>query len=122
VLHLDASARRSERLELACSLAACFDAHLVGLFALAELRVRGARGLPAALLRRGNHPHRRPAGADRALRRALLELASPVLKGDLIAAGGEVRISAPVGGDLVAAGGSLRLEGATAQNLYAAGG
>jgi len=36
VVHLDASARRAERLELACRVAADADAHLVGLFALPE--------------------------------------------------------------------------------------
>ena len=39
VVHLDAAARRAERLEIACTLAAGFDAHLVGLFALASLPV-----------------------------------------------------------------------------------
>lgn len=36
VVHLDARARRKERLELACGLAAGFEAHLVGLFAVEE--------------------------------------------------------------------------------------
>ena len=39
VVHLDAVARRTERLELACGLAAAFDAHLIGLFALSDLLV-----------------------------------------------------------------------------------
>jgi nucleotide-binding universal stress UspA family protein len=39
VVHLDAGARASERLEIACGLAARFEAHLVGLFALAPLPV-----------------------------------------------------------------------------------
>ena len=39
VVHLDTGARRSERLEIACQLAARHDAHLVGLFALAPLPV-----------------------------------------------------------------------------------
>ena len=39
VVHLDTGERRSERLALACMLAARFDAHLVGLFALAPLPV-----------------------------------------------------------------------------------
>ena len=44
VVHLDAAARRAERLEIACTLAAGFDAHLVGLFALAALPVPFAFG------------------------------------------------------------------------------
>lgn len=39
VAHVGADARRRERLEIACRLAAQFDAHLVGLFALTELMV-----------------------------------------------------------------------------------
>ena len=39
IVHLDAGERRTERLEIACMLAARFDAHLVGLFALAPLPV-----------------------------------------------------------------------------------
>ncbi|HEX7055417.1 MAG TPA: universal stress protein [Burkholderiales bacterium] len=39
VVHLGADPRRRERLELAAGLAASFDAHLVGLFALSELLV-----------------------------------------------------------------------------------
>ena len=39
VVHLDAGARRSERLAHACMLAARFDAHLVALFALMPLPV-----------------------------------------------------------------------------------
>ena len=39
VVHLDAAARRAERLELACRLAAGCEAHLVGLFALASMPV-----------------------------------------------------------------------------------
>lgn len=39
VVHLDSSARRSERLELACRLARTQEAHLVGFFALAGLTV-----------------------------------------------------------------------------------
>lgn len=39
VVHVGADARRKERLEVACGLAAAFDAHLVGLFALTELMV-----------------------------------------------------------------------------------
>lgn len=39
VVHVGADARRRERLEVACGLAAGFDAHLVGLFALTELGV-----------------------------------------------------------------------------------
>jgi nucleotide-binding universal stress UspA family protein len=39
VVHVDADPRRAERLGLACKLAARFDAHLVGLFALPDLAV-----------------------------------------------------------------------------------
>jgi nucleotide-binding universal stress UspA family protein len=39
LVHLDRGARRSERLELALTLAERYDAHLVGLFALSEVRV-----------------------------------------------------------------------------------
>ena len=39
VVHAGADARRRERLELAAGLAAGFDAHLVGLFALTELGI-----------------------------------------------------------------------------------
>jgi nucleotide-binding universal stress UspA family protein len=39
VVHLGADARRRERLELGCALAAAYDGHLVGLFALGELLV-----------------------------------------------------------------------------------
>lgn len=44
VVHTGADARRRERLDLACSLAAAFDSHLVGLFALGELLVPFALG------------------------------------------------------------------------------
>lgn len=44
VVHLDAAARRAERLALACRLATQFDAHLVGLFALSPLPVPFAFG------------------------------------------------------------------------------
>ncbi|HET7362960.1 MAG TPA: polymer-forming cytoskeletal protein [Burkholderiales bacterium] len=44
------------------------------------------------------------------------------MRGDLIAAGGELRVTAPVAGDLVVAGGSVRLDGAVEHNVYAAGG
>ena len=44
VVHVGADARRRERLEIACSLAAAFEAHLVGLFALAEFIVPFALG------------------------------------------------------------------------------
>jgi nucleotide-binding universal stress UspA family protein len=47
VVHLDADARRTERLELACALAAGFDAHLVGEFAVEEA------GVPAYALVEG---------------------------------------------------------------------
>ena len=39
LVHLDETARRQERLQLACTLAARFDAHLVGLFALGAARI-----------------------------------------------------------------------------------
>lgn len=39
VVHVGADARRKERLDVACGVAAAFDAHLVGLFALTELMV-----------------------------------------------------------------------------------
>ena len=44
VVHVGGEARRRERLDIACSLAAAFDAHLVGLFALAEFLVPFALG------------------------------------------------------------------------------
>lgn len=44
VVHLGADERRRERLEIACGLAAAFDSHLVGLFALGELLVPFALG------------------------------------------------------------------------------
>jgi nucleotide-binding universal stress UspA family protein len=47
VVHLDADARRTERLALGCGLAASFDAHLVGLFAVEEA------GVPAYALAEG---------------------------------------------------------------------
>ena len=50
VVHLDVEARRAERLELACGLATGFDAHLVGLFALADMRVPFAFGGTAGAL------------------------------------------------------------------------
>jgi len=39
LVHLDRGARRSERLELALTLAERYDAHLVGLFAVSEIRM-----------------------------------------------------------------------------------
>src|SRR4249920_2630370 len=39
LVHLDRGARRSERLELALTLAERHDAHLVGLFAVSEARM-----------------------------------------------------------------------------------
>jgi nucleotide-binding universal stress UspA family protein len=39
LVHLDRGTRRSERLELALTLAERYDAHLVGLFAVSELRM-----------------------------------------------------------------------------------
>ncbi|HEX6267065.1 MAG TPA: universal stress protein [Burkholderiales bacterium] len=39
VVHLDEKHRRAERLQLACALAARFEAHLVGLFALGAARI-----------------------------------------------------------------------------------
>jgi nucleotide-binding universal stress UspA family protein len=39
LVHLDRGARRSERLELALTLAERYDAHLVGLFAVGEVRI-----------------------------------------------------------------------------------
>ena len=39
LVHLDEGARRGERLQLAATLAARFDAHLVGLFALGAARI-----------------------------------------------------------------------------------
>jgi nucleotide-binding universal stress UspA family protein len=39
LVHLDETARCTERLQLACTLAARFDAHLVGLFALGAARI-----------------------------------------------------------------------------------
>jgi nucleotide-binding universal stress UspA family protein len=50
VVHLDASARRAERLELACRLAADGDAHLVGLFALPEPILRSPMLVDGAAL------------------------------------------------------------------------
>jgi nucleotide-binding universal stress UspA family protein len=50
VVHLDAAARRAERLELACSLAAGYDAHLVGLFALAPVQLPFAFGNAGAVI------------------------------------------------------------------------
>lgn len=44
VVHVGGDARRRERLDIACNLAAAFDAHLVGLFALAEFLVPFALG------------------------------------------------------------------------------
>ncbi len=44
VVHIGADARRKERLDIASGLAAAFDAHLVGLFALTELMVPFAVG------------------------------------------------------------------------------
>ncbi|HET7198230.1 MAG TPA: universal stress protein [Burkholderiales bacterium] len=44
VVHLGADERRRERLEIACGLAAAYDSHLVGLFALGELLVPFALG------------------------------------------------------------------------------
>jgi len=42
VVHLDRDARRTERLELACSLVGELDAHLIGLFALSEEHIPSA--------------------------------------------------------------------------------
>jgi len=50
VVHLDAGARRSERLGLGCELAARCDAHLIGLFALEDMRVPYAFGGTAGAL------------------------------------------------------------------------
>ena len=50
VVHVDAGARRSERLGLACELAARYDAHLIGLFALEDMRVPYAFGGTAGAL------------------------------------------------------------------------
>ena len=44
VVHLDTARRRAERLDIACRLAAAFDAHLVGLFALSAFPVPFAFG------------------------------------------------------------------------------
>jgi nucleotide-binding universal stress UspA family protein len=44
VVHVGAGARRKERLDIACRLAAGFDSHLVGVFALTELMVPFALG------------------------------------------------------------------------------
>jgi nucleotide-binding universal stress UspA family protein len=44
VVHVGADARRKERLDVACGLAAAFEAHLVGLFALTEFMVPFAVG------------------------------------------------------------------------------
>ena len=43
LVHLDRGARRSERLELAFTLADRCDAHLVGLFALSAARIQIGR-------------------------------------------------------------------------------
>ena len=57
VLHLDAAARRGERLALACEIALRHDAHLVGLFALPDIRlpysVGGTSGAIALAADRG---------------------------------------------------------------------
>lgn len=50
VVHLDAGARRGERLGLGCELAARCDAHLIGLFALEDMRVPYAFGGTAGAL------------------------------------------------------------------------
>jgi nucleotide-binding universal stress UspA family protein len=50
VVHAGADARRRERLEIAAKLAAQFDAHLVGLFALTELMVPFALGGNAGMV------------------------------------------------------------------------
>ena len=59
VVHLDAAARRSERLALAGELALRHDAHLVGLFALPDMRlpyaVGGTSGAIALAEERGRH-------------------------------------------------------------------
>jgi len=47
VVHLDAARRRAERLDIACRVAAAFDAHLVGLFALSAIPVPFALGAGA---------------------------------------------------------------------------
>jgi nucleotide-binding universal stress UspA family protein len=39
LVHIDETPRRAERLQLACALAARFDAHLVGLFAVGAVRI-----------------------------------------------------------------------------------
>lgn len=50
VVHAGADARRRERLDIACSLAVAFEAHLVGLFAVAEFVVPFALGGNAGAL------------------------------------------------------------------------
>ena len=63
IVHLDAAARRTERLELACSLAGGFAAHLVGLFALAEQRVPFTIAGTAGALIEAEQQWRREAAA-----------------------------------------------------------
>ncbi|HYL90743.1 MAG TPA: universal stress protein [Burkholderiales bacterium] len=64
VVHLDAAARRAERLEIACTLAAGFDAHLVGLFALASLPVPFAFGGNAGTVLASEQSWREKAAAE----------------------------------------------------------
>jgi len=64
VVHLDAGLRRSERLDLACELAARCEAHLVGLFALADMRVPYAFGGTAGALLLAEESWRSDAAAE----------------------------------------------------------
>jgi nucleotide-binding universal stress UspA family protein len=50
VVHVGVDARRRERLDLACGLAAAFDAHLVGLFALTDVVLPYALGGNAGIV------------------------------------------------------------------------
>lgn len=64
VVHLDTTARRSERLALACTLAAGFEAHLVGLFALSALQVPFALAGNAGAVLEAEERWRQAAAAE----------------------------------------------------------
>jgi cytoskeletal protein CcmA (bactofilin family) len=49
-------------------------------------------------------------------------LVAEAVKGDLLAASGELRITAPVAGDVIVVGGTLRIDAAAGQDVYAGGG
>lgn len=74
LVHLDRSARRSERLELAFTLADRYDAHLVGLFALSAVRMPSyvRADTSAALIAAQNRQRAEAAGeAETAFRAAM---------------------------------------------------